>query len=120
MLAIMSISMASAQEEVPPASELRKALFDLARPQIEAEADRAVKFKGSMKQYEEWVFFSGQIVDKNDAVIRVGPGESAETAVLWVRRKGKWFVLEAVTGFGDVIWIDWPEKHGAPKVLFGE
>lgn len=112
------VSPAFADGEVPVGSALRKELFALARPKIEREAGQAVRFQGTMQQREEWVFFKGTIVDAHGAAIPVGPGESAETAILWEQRKGKWTVLEAVTGFTDVIWLDWTEKHRAPSVLF--
>lgn len=109
---------ALADGEVPAGSALRKELFALARPKIEREAGQAVRFQGTMQQRDTWVFFKGIIVDAQGAAIQVGPAESAETAILWEQRKGKWTVLEAVAGFTDVIWLDWTEKHRAPTALF--
>ena len=109
---------AFADGEVPAGSELRKELFALARPQIERVAGQAVRFQGSMKQLGDWVFFQGTIRDASGDSIHVGPAESAETAILWVQRKGKWTVVEAETGFTDVIWLDWPKKHQTPPALF--
>lgn len=112
------VSPACAEGEVPAGSALRKELFALARPRIEREAGQAVRFQGTMQQRGDWVFFKGIIVNAQGTAIRVGPGESAETALLWAQRNGKWTVVEAVTGFTDVIWLDWAEKHHAPTALF--
>ena len=115
----VAISEASAQEEVPLGSALRKELFELARPKIEQTAKQSVRFQGSMKQLNGWAFFTGTLVDAAGAVIPVGPAESGDTAILWTQRNGKWSVVEAATGFTDVIYLDWSEKHKAPAALLG-
>lgn len=112
------IPQASAQEEIAPGSALRKELFELARPKIECAAKQPVRFQGSMKQMLGWAFLYGTIVDADGALIPVGPGESAETAILWVNNNDEWSVVEAVTGFTDVIYLDWADKHQAPPPLF--
>lgn len=110
---------ASAQEEVAKGSKLRKELFELARPDIEAVAGRAVLFNGSMKRLGNWAFFNGNIVTADGGPIRVGPGESGDTALLWSLKNGVWFLMEAEVGFTDVIYLDWSDKHGFPGALTG-
>ena len=120
LLAAATLSLvpsASAQEEVAKGSKLRKELFELARPDIEAVAGRAVLFNGSMKRLGNWAFFSGNIVTADGGPIRVGPGESGDTALLWSLKNGVWFLMEAEVGFTDVIYLDWSEKHGFPGKL---
>lgn len=110
---------ASAQEEVVKGSKLRKELFELARPDIEAVAGRPVLFNGSMKRLDNWAFFSGNIVTADGGPIRVGPGESGDTALLWSLKNGVWFLMEAEVGFTDVIYLGWSGKHGFPGALTG-
>lgn len=110
---------ASAQEEVKKGSKLRKELFELARPDIEAVSGCAVLFNGSMKRLGNWAFFNGNIVTADGAPIRVGPGESGDTALLWSLKNGVWFLMEAEVGFTDVIYLDWSGKHGFPGALTG-
>lgn len=110
---------ASAQEEVAKGSQLRKELFALARPKIEAAAGRSVLFEGAMKRLGNWAFFSGTIVTDAGQPIRLGPAESAETALLWSLKMGVWSLREAEVGFTDVIYLDWCEKHGFPRALTG-
>lgn len=118
-LGTVMILPAFAQDEVPPGSGLRKELFELARPKIERKAGQPVRFLGSLKQLNGWAFFTGTIVDADGAVIPVGPAESGDTAILWQKREGQWSVVEAVTGFTDVIYLEWADKHSAPPALFG-
>lgn len=116
---LSAIPSVSAQDEVAKGSKLRKELFELARPDIEAEAGRAVLFNGSMKRLGNWVFFLGNIVNADGGPIRVGPAESGDTALLWSLRNGVWFLLEAHVGFTDVIYLEWPDKHDFPGALIG-
>lgn len=121
-LAAVSVSLvpaASAQEEVTKGSKLRKELFDLARPDIEASAGRTVLFNGSMKRLGSWAFFLGDIVTADGGPIRIGPAESGDTALLWSRKNGVWFLMEAEVGFTDVIYLEWSDKHGFPGALTG-
>lgn len=32
---------------------------------------------------------------------------------------GSWTVLDYAIGPGDVVWLDWPQEHAAPRALFG-
>ncbi|MEN1972714.1 hypothetical protein WCE34_10345 [Luteimonas sp. MJ204] len=32
---------------------------------------------------------------------------------------GHWTLLEHAIGPGDVAWLDWPQRHAAPRALFG-
>lgn len=107
----------AAPQEVPKGSDLRAELFDLARPKIEKMAGRSVRFAGSLRQLNGWAFFQGAVVDENGANIRVGEGESPDTAILWKQKDGEWVLVKAVAGFTDVIYLDWPSVYGAPKAL---
>jgi len=124
VLALVAVSFslvpgASAQEEVKKGSKLRKELFELARPDIEAAAGRAVLFNGSMKRLGSWAFFLGNIVTADGGPIRIGPAESGDTALLWSLKNGVWFLMEAEVGFTDVIYLEWSDKHGFPGALTG-
>lgn len=110
---------ASGQEEVAKGSKLRKELFELARPDIKAVTGRDVLFNGSMKRQGNWAFFRGNIVTADGRPIRVGPGESGDTALLWSLKNGVWFLMEAEVGFTDVIYLEWSDKHGFPGALTG-
>ncbi|MEN1941812.1 hypothetical protein WCE41_11100 [Luteimonas sp. MJ246] len=32
---------------------------------------------------------------------------------------GPWILLDHAIGPGDVAWLDWPQRHAAPRALFG-
>lgn len=107
----------SAPAEIPP-GKLRSALFDLARPSIEAQAGQAVKFQGSLKRVGDWAFFLGVIVDASGREIKVGDAASADTCALWRKSGESWKLIQSATGFTDVIYLDYADKYGAPAALF--
>jgi hypothetical protein len=104
-------------EEVPRGSKLRAQLFDLARPEAEKTAGQPVKFEGSMKRMGDWVFFSGNVVDRDGRPIPVH-GVASDTVALWRREKDRWRVLDVGAGASDAYhYYVWPEKFGAPVEL---
>ena len=109
-----------AVESVPMGSALRKELFDSIRPKAEELAKKPVKFAGTMRREGIWVYFIGQIVDSKGVEVPIGPAESAEALALWKKVGDDWRVLEFRAGFTDALFLEFPEKYGAPKALFGE
>lgn len=109
----------SAQTEVPKSSALRKSLFELARPSIEAEAGQKVLFEGSLKQLGDWAFFMGKIVNSGGAEIVPSGYNNGEVGILWVLRSGRWGLVTTNVGPTDVFYLDWPQTYGAPASLFG-
>ena len=46
----------------------------------------------------------------------------SDVYVALLRRDGdeaEWLVLDHAIGPGDVAWLAWPDKHAAPRALFG-
>ncbi len=117
-LAICSAARAfAAPEEIPKGSDLRAALFDLARPAVVEEVGKPVKFLGSLKQMDGWAFFFGGLVDANGKKILLGGTESSDSVILWKRTGGKWRVVQCVVGITDVCYEAWPQKYGVPREL---
>jgi len=120
MLLVMASALFAGQpQEIPKDSALRTELFDLARPAVEEQAGRPVKFHGSLKKLDDWAFFKGEIVDTKGRPILLHEVGSAEACILWKRSKGGWKVLRAFAGITDVAWEPWPEEFGAPPELLG-
>lgn len=109
----------SAQTEVPKSSPLRKSLFDLARPSIEAEAGQKVLFEGSLTQMGDWAFFMGKIVNSGGAEVVPSGYNNGAVGVLWVKRSGRWGLVTTVVGPTDLFYSEWPQTYGAPPSLFG-
>jgi hypothetical protein len=109
-----------AVEPVPMGSALRKELFDSIRPKAEELAEKPVKFAGTMRRDGIWVYFIGQLVDSKGVEVPIGAAESAEALALWKKVGDEWQVLEFRAGFTDALFLEFPEKYGAPKALFGE
>lgn len=107
----------AAPKEVPKGSDLRAALFDLARNTVEHEAGQEVKFSGSMKRLGDWAFFNGQIVNAAGKNIQVGPDRSADTAILWKIVDSEWQMITCAVGMTDVAYASWPDTFGAPTDL---
>lgn len=101
-------------------SALRKELFDSIRPKAEELAEKPVKFAGTMRREGIWVYFIGLIVDAKGVEVPIGPAEGAEALALWKKVGDEWKVLEFRAGFMDALFLEFPEKYGAPKALFGE
>jgi len=108
----------AAPQEVPKGSDLRAYLFDLARPGVEQEARKTVKFAGSLKQLNGWAFFNGSIVDGSGNKIMAGDAQSADTVVLWKKSGNNWRLVAYIVGMTDVGYAGWSEKYGAPEELF--
>jgi hypothetical protein len=101
--------------EVPKGSKLRAALFDLARPSIEGQAGQPVKFAGSLKQLQDWAFFSGRIVDSNGANIEID--RISDTFAIWRQTRSGWVFLAGGAGISDAgFHEEWINK-GAPREL---
>lgn len=109
---------ASAADPLPPGTPLRAELFDSIRPRAEKLAGKPVKFTGAMRRDGDWVFFLGELLDKNGASLRIGETESSDAMALWKKEKDHWRVVEFHAGFTDVFFLDYPEKYGLPKDLF--
>ena len=120
VLVCLALSPLCAVEPVPMGSELRKELFDSIRPKAEELAKKPVKFAGTMRREGIWVYFIGQIVDAKGVAVPLGEAESAEALALWKKVDNEWKVLEFRAGFTDALFLEFPEKYGAPKALFGE
>jgi hypothetical protein len=107
----------AAPKEVAKGSELRAALFDIARNTVENEAGQPVKFAGSLKRLGDWAFFNGTIVNAAGNQIRVGIGRSADTAILWKIVDSEWQMITCAVGITDVAYASWPDQYGAPMAL---
>jgi len=121
LLAVLTLGLVSTvlggPTEVPKGSALRTELFNLARSGVEAEAGQTVKFNGSLKRLGDWAFFVGQIVDASGKQIRVGPNESADTALLWKIVDSEWQSITYIVGMTDVAYASWPDEYGVPQEL---
>jgi len=113
----LTTSALAAAKEVPKGSDLRASLFDLARTTVEREVGCAVKFSGSMQRLGDWAFFNGQIVNAAGNPIRVGPAESADTAILWKIVDSEWQMITCAVGITDVAYASWPDDYGVPAAL---
>lgn len=103
--------------EVPKGSKLRAALFDLARQTIEGQAGQPVKFAGSLKQFQDWAFFSGKIVDSNGANIEIDG--ISDTFAIWRQTNGRWIFLEGAAGISDTAFHEqWINKSAPRELLY--
>ena len=107
----------AAPKEIAKGSDLRAALFDIARSTVENEAGQPVKFAGSLKRLGDWAFFNGTIVNASGNQIRIGVGRSADTAILWKIVDSEWQMITCAVGITDVAYASWPDTFGAPTEL---
>ncbi|MEM9281220.1 MAG: hypothetical protein AAGA96_05290 [Verrucomicrobiota bacterium] len=104
-------------EEVPRGSELRKTLFNLARPKLEKLAGQSIRFNGSLKAYRNWALFLGESVDANGNSIAYPDLQNSDTVVLFLRTADRWVVVDYSGGHGDVFYEIWIEQYGMPRPL---
>jgi len=106
--------------EVSRESGLRKKLFDLLRPAIQAQAGKGVLFEGSLKAYKNWALFVGRTMDKaGGKSIAFKPHGNDDTVALWLRTRDGWRLVDYEAGHSDVFYIIWHEQYGVPKALLG-
>lgn len=124
--------LAAALAQTTPAigSPERKAIFDALRvATAKSLARKPVKFSVKwLKLQDNWAFTYGKPVKPDGSAFdyRGTPHwEALQQGVfddnffaLLQKRSGKWTVREWVIGATDVPWVDWPEKHKAPKAIF--
>jgi hypothetical protein len=65
----------------------------------------------------DWAFVSGTTVNAFGGQTRVGPGESADTAILWKIVDSEWQMITHAVGITDVAYASWPEQYGAATEL---
>jgi hypothetical protein len=87
----------------------------IARPTIEGQAGQPVKFAGSLKQLQDWAFFSGSIVDSNGANIEID--RISDTFAIWRQTNGRWMFLEGAAGISDTAFHEQWINKGAPEKL---
>lgn len=77
-----------------------------------------------------WVFLLGRMRDADGGPLSLDGTRYAEratqggmsdvyAALLKRQPGGAWEVIDHAIGPGDVAWLTWPPKHGAPAALFG-
>lgn len=79
----------------------------------------------------QWAFLQGAMRDSDGGraqwdgtryAERARQGGMSDVYVALLRREGdgaQWEVLDYAIGPGDVAWLTWPDKHAAPRALFG-
>ncbi len=103
--------------EVPIGTELRKELFNLVRPKLEAIAKQPIKFQGNMKAYRNWALFTGQSLDKDGKPVAYPDLGNSDTVALWLRTVDGWKLVDFSGGHSDVFYLIWTEQYGVPRAL---
>ena len=98
-------------------SELRKSLFNLIRPRAEKIAKQAVKFRGSLRVYHNWAFFTGSSIDADGKPVEYPDLGNSDTVALWLRTLEGWKLVDFAAGHSDAFFIIWPEQYGMPAEL---
>jgi hypothetical protein len=98
-------------------SELRKSLFNLIRPRAEKIAKQEEKFRGSLRAYRNWAFFSGSSIDADGKPVEYPDLGNSDTVALWLRTLDGWKLVDFAAGHSDAFFIIWPEQYGMPAEL---
>lgn len=124
---LMGAVTAMATTALPP--ETRAAILDVARAPAAAFFQRPVKFRVDRLEVRgDWAFLSAEMQDDQGRPVDYAGTSLAEAAThgavsrsyaALLRRSGDgWRVVDHAIGPTDVVWAEWPRKHGAPAALF--
>lgn len=120
----------------------RKAILETATGPLRAAAgDRILLQADQVDRMGPWVFVLGTMRDAGggrpdfsgtDLAERAAAGGLSDVYVALLRASaepeeaastddagGHWELLDHAIGPGDVAWLDWPQRHAAPRGLFG-
>jgi hypothetical protein len=128
---ITSMPTASAQAVREPTkkSAERVAILDALRPAVEAELRGDVEFVVTkMRVSGNWAFAQadpqrpgGGVIDPEETAF-AGSSEFMDGLTIYALMtfsRGRWNLVDHLVGPTDVGYADWPERYGAPPVLFG-
>ena len=122
---------AQGSTHTPPAGRAeRRAILESARRAVQARVGRQpVRFRvDHLRVRSGWAFLlarpqrpDGRALDYRGTPYREALEAGAfddEATVLLRRERGAWRVADFDLGATDVVWEDWPERHGAPREIF--
>jgi hypothetical protein len=110
----------------------RQAIMDALRPLVERDLNQEVVFVvDRLKAQNGWAFMiarprrpDGSPVDFSRTRYRDAyrDGMFSDVVCALLRKQGnqgnRWRVVEYALGPTDVPYVDWPERHGAPRAIF--
>lgn len=107
----------------------RKAILDAVRPKVESEMRGPVEFVvSSLRVSDGWAF--AQLQPQRPGGVPIDPAQTSFAAdiefmdglTVWALLRGSgstWSLIDSVTGPTDVAFEPWPDRYGAPRVIFG-
>ncbi|MDF1657550.1 MAG: hypothetical protein P1U58_08050 [Verrucomicrobiales bacterium] len=104
-------------QKIKPGNALRKELFNILRPKLEAEAGEPILFTGDIEVFRNWALFQGASLDKKGEPIAYPEMGNSDTVALWLRTREGWKLVDYSGGHSDVFYIVWPEMYGMPKEI---
>jgi hypothetical protein len=128
-MTLFSMAMGALMATTGIAPEQRAAILDAARAPAAAFFARPVKFRvDRLTVVDDWAFLSADMQDGQGRPIDYAGTPLADAAAhgavsrsyaALLRRAGRdWRVVDHAIGPTDVVWADWPGRHGAPAALF--
>jgi hypothetical protein len=120
------LSSLHAEECRRPAGATRRAILDVVRTPVESRFGMALEFKVErIRQCGSWAFVLATPQRRGGVGIRWSQtpckGDTSHFVGALVRWKGEaWRLVDYALCPSDVAWADWPERHSAPTILFGE
>lgn len=111
---------------VPEGAE-RREVFDAMRGSIESDLQQPVIFVvRTIRVCGAWAFVVAEPVKPDGGAIKwqstICKGDVSHLVGALVQRgaTGAWTLKDYALCPADVVWENWPEKHGAPQALFAE
>ncbi len=115
-----------AEECRVPTGATRRAILDVVRTPVESRLGMALEFKVErIRLCRPWVFVLATPQRRGGVAIRWSQtpcsGDTSHLVGALVRwQDDAWRLVDYALCPSDVAWVDWPGRHSAPTILFGE
>lgn len=126
---LASSVLAQSVHELAKGSAERRQILDSVRGQVESEMGVPVEFIVTcLRATSGWAF--GQLEPQRPGGAAIDPADTAfadrgdmmdglTIFALFKRDGDDWVLVDHVVGPTDVAYVDWPDRYGAPAVIFG-
>lgn len=131
IMLVASFGFAQDEEAITPAANSveRMAIMNALRTPIEKELKQRIQFTiKHFKATDTWAFIQGEpltlkLVQPDYTGTPYQKAVEADAfdnnyQALLKKVGGKWKIVTYLIGCTDVCWLDWNEKHKAPKAIF--
>ncbi len=102
---------------VAQGSKEASAILDAFLPIFKKRTPAGAQLIGEIKAFKNWALFAGYAADSKGNQITPKDGIASDTAVLFLKTREGWAVVDYGLGHSDMFYIIWPAQYGVPVEL---